>query len=478
MVGHIQGKDRFQEMYTTTRLEDYVKENSICRVIDAFVDSLDLKTEGFENTQPQYVGRPAFDPGDLLKLYIYGYLYQLRSSRRLQREAEINQEVMWLIKGLTPDDRTLCYFFANNTEAIKKVFRDFNKKCLALGLFGREMVSIDGTKTKADNSRKNYYTKDDIEKKIEKLDSQITTFIKEMEENDRNDADEEKVEDANITSEILEAFKTKKEKLEEVLKEIDENEGNPVCTVDKDAALMKLSGGKGFDICYNVQTAVDSKNGLVVDFYITNNCNDMAELSQMAGCAKDMLEAEELVVLADTGYSNGKEIDACEKDEITCYIPKPKTTHQPENEKYHRDNFKYDAEKDQYTCPEGNTLDYVRTRERNGNRVYANRPACMSCPSKDKCTKADALREIERNPYQESVDRANENAKGNPDIYQRRQMLSEHPFGVIKQKWKQNQYTRRGKEKVKGETALSFLAFNLRRAVNILGTKTILEALV
>jgi len=311
MVVYMLGQNRFQEMFSPTRLEDYVDEDSVCRVIDAFVNTLDLQARGFTNTQPHYVGRPAYDPKDLLKLYIYGYLNRVRSSRRLQREALLNIEVMWLLKKLTPDDRTICYFLTNNTEAIKEVFRDFNKLCLKMGLFGREMVSIDGSKIKAANSRDNHYKKEDVEKKIEKLDKQITSFINEMAQNDRIEAQEEKI-NTKKTADILEALKTKKEKYEDIRKEINENDGNPVCTIDKDAALMKLSGGKGYDVCYNVQTAVDSKNGLVADFYVTNNCNDMAELSEMAGRAKEMLEVEKLVVLADTGYSTGKEIYACE----------------------------------------------------------------------------------------------------------------------------------------------------------------------
>jgi len=224
-----------------------------------------------------------------------------------------------------------------------------------------------------------------------------------------------------------------------------------------------------------VQTSVDDKNGLIVDFNVTSNANDLGELSDMVERSKEALGVEELNALADTGYSKGEEIDASEKAGATCFIPKAKPAHQPGNEEFNRENFKYDVESNTYTCPAGNTMPQVRTRERDGFKVYANRAACKECPVKGQCTKSQTLREIERSPYQENVDRADQNAKENPDLYQRRMELSEHPFGVVKRVWGLGQFLCRGNEMVTGEIALAFMSFNLRRAVNIIGAKKLVE---
>jgi hypothetical protein len=383
---------------------------------------------------------------------------------------------MWLLNKLTPDDKTICNFRANNAKALKEVFRDFTKFCSKLSLFGRRTVSVDGTKIKADNSRNQYYTYSETEKKLEKIDNQITKFFSDLEMNDQVEANEEEL-DKESAAKILETLYTQKDKLENIIKIINDNGGNPVCAIDKDAALMKYSGGKGYDVCYNLQAAVDEEYGLVSDFNVTNSCNDFGELSDMAGRAKEILEVEELNVLGDTGYSNGKEINACESMGVTCYIPKPEPSHQPEDKNYHRANFEYDRENNCYICPEGMVMPYVRTRERDNYQVYGNRTACMNCPVKSKCTKSQTLREIERNPYQDDVDRADANAKKNPELYRRRKELSEHPFGVIKKKWHYDHYLCRGKDKVIGETSLMLLVFNLRRALNIVGVKEMLLAL-
>ena len=352
----------------------------------------------------------------------------------------------------------------------------FNRLCLSLKLFGQETASIDGSKFKADNSRNNQYTQKKTEEALSKLDKKAAEYLDELDRNDSAE-DGEPHPDRKAIEEALEKISGRKSELEAILAEIKENGGSPICTVDEDAALMKQSGGKGFDVCYNVQTSVDDKHGLIVEFNATNHGNDMCELSDMVERTKEMLGVEKINVLADTGYSNGEEIDKSEKAGATCFIPKAKPTRQPENEQFNRENFKYDADNNTYTCPAGNTLPQVRTRERDGYKVYANRAACKECPVKDQCTKSQTLREIERSPYQENVDRAAQNAKENPALYQRRMELSEHPFGVVKRIWGYSQFLCRGKEMVTGEIALAFLAFNLRRAVTILGVKKLVEAI-
>ena len=471
---YITGLNRNQAAIFT--LDDYVDENNLCRIIDAFTDSLDFKGLGFKYSEPKDTGRPPFNPADIMKLYMYGNQYRIRSSRRLETESLRNVEVMWLMNGLTPDDKTISNFRKDNRKAIKEVFKMFNKLCLTLGLFGKETVAVDGTKIKADNSRRHHHTQKDTEKMLSKLDKKVAEYLDEL---DRNDIveDGEARPDWEAIEAALEKIKGRKSDLEAILAEIKENGGKPICTVDEDAALMKQGGGKGFDVCYNVQTSVDDKNGLVVDFDVTNNANDLGELSGMVERSKEALGVEELNVLADTGYSKGEEIDASEKAGATCFIPKAKPSNQPENEKFNRENYKYDAESNTYICPAGNVMQQVRIRERDGFKVYANRAACMQCPVKAQCTKSQTLREIERSPYQENVDRADRNAKENPELYQRRMELSEHPFGVVKRIWGVDQFLCRGNEMVTGEIALAFMAFNLRRAVSILGVKKLVEVI-
>jgi hypothetical protein len=277
--------------------------------------------------------------------------------------------------------------------------------------------------------------------------------------------------------EALEKLTDRKVQVEDILQEINAKEGEAVCTVDGEAKLMKQGNGHGFDVCYNVQTATDEKNGLIIAFEVTDKCNDQTELSEMALEAKEAVETQELNILADKGYSSGEEIHICEEAGLHCYIPMPKPSHQPANPEFHRKNFVYDPIKDSVICPTGNEMSYVRTRARNGYRVYANRVACQNCPFKTQCTKAKTMREIERSPYQLDVERASTRAKENPGLYHRRQELSEHPFGVVKSAWGYGQFLCRGKEKTTGEAALAFLAFDLRRVINIMGAKNLIEAM-
>jgi len=473
-MGYISGVDRNQAAIIS--LDQYVDENNLCRVIDAFVNNLKLKELGFNHSEAKALGRPPFDPGDILKLYLYGHQNKIRSSRRLQKETLRNVEVMWLMNGLSPDDKTICNFRKDNRKALKEVFKMFNRLCINLGLFGMETAAVDGTKVKANNSRNNHYTQESTEKLLGKLEKRVSEYLNELDHNDSAE-DAEPRPNREAVGAAIEKLQARKAELEEILAQIAENDGNPVCSVDEDAALMKQGGGKGFDVCYNVQSAADEKHGLIIDFDVTDHANDFGELSGMVKRSKEVLGVDKINVLADTGYSKGEEIHDSEEMGATCYIPKAKPSHQPENEKFSRENFKYDACSNTYICPEGNVMPQVRTRKRDGFKVYANRVACKDCPVKEQCTKSKTLREIERSPYQENVDRASQNTKENPELYQRRMELIEHPFGIVKRIWGFDQFLCRGSEMVTGEMAMAFLAFNMRRAVTILGVKKLVDAI-
>jgi transposase len=472
---YVQGEDRFQYSLTPMSLDDFINDDNICRVIDAFVDSLDLVALGFKYARPNDVGRLPFNPGDMLKLYIYGYLFKIRSSRRLQNETQRNVEVMWLLNGLSPDDKTISNFRSDNAKALKKVFRKFANLCSDLGLYGKKTVAIDGSKFKANNSRNNYHTEQSVNKQLSRIDKHITEYLNELELNDAKEGIEPSLNE-DVVKQAIEMLEKLKAEKEELLARIKENGGKGISELDEDAALMKLSGGKGYDVCHNVQTSVDEEHGLIVEFRASSNANDLSELSDMVQLTLEMLDVSEINVLADAGYCSGKEVDESAELGATCLIPKPEPSHQPEDKEFHRKNFKYDEEEDCYICPAGETLLHVRDRKRDGYSVYANRKACGECPVKKQCTKSQTLREIERSPYQEAIDKAAENIIDNPGLYERRQELSEHPFGVVKEVWGYDQFLCRGRGKVEGELSLTFLAFNMRRAINILGVEKVLKA--
>lgn len=476
-MGYKTGTDRNQITFMPDRLDDYVSEDNICRIIDAFVDRLDQKEIPFKYSEPKATGCPPYSPLMMTKLYLYGYLNRIRSSRRLEAEAKRNVEVMWLIQRQMPDDKTISNFRKDNAKALKQVFRKFNELCRGLDLFGKEILAIDGTKIKANNSWHNHYTQENVQKTLNKIDKKLEEYLKELDDNDLKEAQEE-LPDKQKIAEALKKLNDKKGKLQDILKKIEANEGEAVCTVDEEAKLMKLSGGKGYDVCYNVQTAVDEEHGLIVDFDVTDSGNDINELTSMCEKAKEVFQTEEIVLLADKGYSNGKEIKQCEDVKAICCIPKPEPSNQPTNPAYKREKFIYNSERNLYICPAGNELHYVRTRNRGEFAVYANRNACMNCAFKSECTKSKTLREIERSPYQDYINKADERAKQNPELYKRRQELSEHPFGLTKRIWGFDQFFCRGKVKTSAETSLMFLAFNLRRVYNILGYEKLRAALV
>jgi transposase len=474
---YVPGTDRKQLTMVPYCLDDFIDEYNICRVIDAFIDGLNLLGMGFKNAQINETGRPAYSPWVMLKLYLYGYLNRIRSSRRLEAETKRNIEVMWLLNNLTPNDKTICNFRKDNAEALKEVFKKFTKFCAELELIKGKTVAIDGSKFKADNGRKNCFTTEGAQNTLAKTENKINEYMKELEISDGDDSSEVETSEETIKK-TLEKLNEKKEKYLEIIKKIDENNGEALCTIDEEAKLMKQGNGNGFDVCYNIQTTVDAENGLIVDFEVTDRCNDINELLAMAVSAKEVLEVENLTILADKGYSNGKEIHECEENDINCLIPSPKPSRQPKDKKYNRKNFKYDSEEDCYNCPEGNKMPFKRIRERDGFKVYSNRGACKNCPVKDRCTRSKTLREIERNPYQEDVEKANGRAKNDKKLFHKRQETVEHPFGTIKAVWGFGQFLCRGIKKTTGEAGLAFLAYNFRRIFNILGGKLMMETLL
>jgi len=473
-MGYINGEDRGQMTLDPMCLDDYIKEDSICRVISAYVERLDLKAMGFKYAETKATGRPPFDPADMLSLYIYGYLNRVRSSRRLEAETQRNVEAMWLMGKLTPDDKTISNFRKDNAKVMKKVFREFLLWCNSQFLFGKELEVVDGTKIRANSSRRSIHTRKGTEIELAALEAKIANYMRELDENDAAEQDEAKP-SAEAVREALKQLTEKKEKLNGWLEQIEKN-GGEISTVDHDAHIMRQGGdGRCLDACYNVQVAADEKHKLIMDFEVTTCPDDKGALPIMAESAKEVLGVSEISVAADKGYYDGDDITECEGNGTTCYVPKIGYSLAPDK-KYDHSAFKYNKDTDSYVCPEGAVLSFSKLKQHRKadgipfyNRLYSNFAACASCPHKENCTKDKKGRYIYRNPAQDVLDTVD--ARMLTDEGRRklkaRQCVVEHPFGTIKWSWGYKYFLCRGVEKTTAEQSLAFLAYNLRRVINI-----------
>jgi transposase len=408
-----EGKDRSQVQIVN--LEDLIDENNPVRVIDAFVDSLNMAKLGFKYAETKETGRKPMNPADMCKLYIYGYYNGIRSSRKLERECEKNIEVMWLINNIKPHNKTISEFRRNNKKVLENVFKEFSMLCDALNLIGKEMVAIDGSKFRASNSRKRNYTKNKVKKMIKHFEESANKYLELLEKNDKDDRD---FNEENLT-EKLKAAQKRIEELKGMYEDIENN--GEISITDKDARHMGVSNN-GTDIAHNVQIAVDSENHLVVAVDVVSNPDDSAQLFNMAKQAakelgielkdKEENQSEEeyeeyvLTVLADKGYYEYENLRDCLDSGIKPIVAKEKVSNKTGNEKYIRDNFIYDKERDIYICPEGKILNNV-SNPTSQNQLYKNKAACKECPFKDQCTTSTEERTIKRNEQHDIYDIVN-----------------------------------------------------------------------
>jgi len=483
---YVAGEKRDQSILFPDTLDEYITEENPVRFIDAFVDSLDLEQLGFKRSKLDGgAGRPPYDPSDLLKLYIYGYLNQTRSSRRLERACLSNLEVMWLMKKLTPDFKTIADFRKDNIDCIKPVFKEFVYLCRSLDLFGAELVAIDGSKFKAVNSTKRNLNEKALDERLRHAEERITRYLKEMEENDRAELEKgDRDSGANV-----DGLKEKISKLEERrqeyiraqnrMKEAGQREAS---LTDRDSRLMKVDSQK-LDVCYNVESAVDSKNHLVVSYGVTNDPNDRNQLARMAQEAKETLEVERLDVTADKGFCTGRELKECEENGMTTYVAIPqetmpnKTLGVPEPEFYSQ-RFLYDPIRDVYVCPANQVMGFWKGRWKNRGRLYRT-GACATCPLRSRCTRNKLGRIIFRSEYQDVIERlrARLSEVEGLDKLNRRKEIVEHPFGTMKRAFNQGYLLLKGLRKVNGEVGFTMLAYNMRRAINILGTRRLMSSI-
>src|SRR5215831_5202676 len=352
-MDYIRGTSRHQITLFPETVEDYITEDNPVRFIDAFVTSLDLGQLGFQRAQPAETGRPAYDPSDLLRLYLYGYLNRVRSSRLLERETKVNIEVMWLLGKLTPDFKTIADFRRDNLKALKEVCREFTLLCRKLGLFGGQLVAVDGSKFKAVNGRRRNFNAQRLKKAMHLLDEKINGYLKSLDAADADDPDPDRPPPsaADLQAKIA-TLQERKAKYQSLSDELRTNGAKQVSVTDKDARSM-IVHFNSTDVCYNVQTAVDEKHQLIVEHEVTNDPTDHAHLAEMAVRAKEMLQVEQLEVVADMGYYDGAEVKRCAAAGITTYIPKPITSVNRRRGLFTKQDFSYNEAKDCYRCPAG-----------------------------------------------------------------------------------------------------------------------------
>jgi transposase len=448
-MDHIQGTDRDQFTLFPEALDDYISQENPVRFIDAYVDSLDLQQLGFRHAVLQETGRPPYHPGDLLKLYLYGYLNRVRSSRQLEREAQRNLEVMWLMKRLTPDFKTVADFRRDNRQAIRNVSREFTLFCRRLDLFSGDLVAIDGSKFKAVNSRSKNFTRKQLKRVIQKLDEDIDRYLDEMDQADAEEPEEKKL-TAEELQDKIEEMKRQRAEAEKMEKQLDESGETQISLTDPDSRMMPLAGGPRTQVGYtilaqgNVQTTVDPKYKLIVDHEVTNAVTDRDLLSTMAMRAKDLLGVDELEALADMGYYHGKEVKACLEAGITPFIPKPHTSASRKRGLFAKDDFCYDPEQDCYECPAGEKLTFrFQTTEKNREIKYYATSACAQCSIKAQCTRSKGGRRITRWVDEDLLDEMEQRVLESPEKMKLRKSLAEHPFAIAPL-WGRNDQTSLG----------------------------------
>jgi transposase len=441
------------------------------------VAGLDLAKLGLTRAQPAETGRPAYDPGNLLRLYVYGYLNRVRSSRMLERETKVNIEVMWLLGKLRPDFKTVADFRRDNLQAIKQVCREFTLLCQKLKLFGGELVAIDGSKFKAVNNRRRNFNEARLTKAIKALEEKIDGYLGSLDEADATEPDptEPTPNAAELRQKIAE-LQQRKAKYQALKQGLQESGAKQVSLTDPDARSMVMHHGST-EVGYNVQTVVDEQHQLIVEHEVTNDPTDHSHLAEMAVRAKETLGVEQLEVVADMGYYDGAEVKQCAEAGITTYIPKPITSVNKKRGLFTKQDFVYEEAKDCYLCPAGEELTYrYESFELNRQIRYYATPKCAGCPIKSKCTTNQRGRRISRWVDEKLLEDMARRVRARPEIMRRRQQLSEPPFGTIKRAMGQGYFLMKGLHKVGAEMSLTVLSYNLKRVINLIGVKKMIEA--
>ena len=476
MKRFIEGESRQQVTLLPECLDDFIGEDNPVRIVDAFVEELNLLSLGFKGADPALTGRPAYHPAVLLKLYIYGYLNRIESSRRLEREAQRNVELMWLTGRLAPDFKTIADFRYRNGTGIRSVCRRFVVLCRELRLFSQAIVAIDGSKFKAVNSRDCNFTAGKIDKRQQQIEQSIQRYLDALETADRTQPAEVEAKTERLQEKIRK-LRAQMRQLEETQAQLKQLPDGQLSTTDPDARSM-VSQAKGSGLVgYNVQTAVDAKHHLIVAHEVTNIGNDRAQLSKMAQAAREAMATERLQAFADRGYFSGPQIKACEDAGIEAFVPKPKTSNAKAEGRFDKADFVYIAKDDEYQCPAGQRAIHRFDSVENDLTLRAYwTSACPSCPIKDQCT-TSSYRRIKRWEHEDVLDRMQERLDRKPDAMTLRRCTVEHVFGTLKHWMGSTHFLTKTLEHVSTEMSLHVLAYNFKRVLRILGMAEMMKAM-
>ena len=476
MKRFVEGEDRYQSTLFPETLDDYVAEENPVRVIEAFIDELDLGHLGFQGVAPKATGRPAYHPSILLKIYVYGYLNRVQSSRRLERETQRNVELMWLTGRLAPDFKTIADFRKDNGKAIRAVCREFIVLCRQFNLFSKAIVAIDGSKFKAVNNRNRNFTRAKVKRRMEQIEKSLDRYFTQL---DRADLEEPAIAEAKEVrlKEKITALKEKMQELKKLNTQLLKTPDKQISLTDPDARAMATSRKDSGTIGYNVQSAVDTEHHLIVTHEVTNVGNDRGQLSNMAKQARTAMDSDELTAVADRGYFKGEEILACHEAGIETYVPKPQTSGSQAAGRFGKQDFRYLPEKDVYRCPAGNELIWRMTTEEKGQKLHRYWSSnCQSCTLKQQCTPGKERR-VTRWEHEAILEAAQERLEQNREMMLTRQSTVEHPFGTIKAWMGATHFQTKTLKRVSTEMSLHVLAYNLKRVMNIIGIRPLIEAI-
>ena len=465
-MGYTTGKSRYQMKILC--FDDYVAKDSTARIIDEFINGLDMEVLGFKYAVPKHLGRNPYDPACLAKLLVYGYEHSVRSSRKLEALTHKDIEAIWLMDELMPDFKTIANFRRDNLVPLERLLEEYNAFAEFGGLFGKERVAIDGTKIKASNNKKNNYSKNKLISNIEHSNQRIKEYMSLLEETDDMD-------DACEAAEKIEKYGERIEKAQKQLDRLEETGENEISTVDPDARLMG-NNHSGVDVGYNVQAAVDGKAHLVAAFDITQNPTDHGQLSNMTEKTQEILRKKGITVLADKGYYGGDDIEEAEKLGAKLVVARQLKPGEKGGSRFSLNKFVYDKEKDEYICPEGEVL-LAHSKSTTKDRTFFNKDACKACPARGECLNKEKFRRIVRGPKNDALDRADKRYAENKEEYKYRQQIVEHVFGTVKRTMNGGYFLLRTKKKVRAEAALLFLGYNIKLTKGFLGFERTMELL-
>jgi len=472
-MNHQRGLDRSQTLMFPERLEDYIGAENPVRFVDAFVASLELHALGFSKAQVANTGRPPYDPAALLKLYLYGYLHRIRSSRLLEAECHRNVEVIWLLGKLAPDFKTIADFRKDNLKPLRAVSRQFTLLCQKLKLFGGELLAIDGSKFGAVNAKDQNFNAAKLQELMARADARLAEYLEALDGADATEPAGGVMDKAQLAEKIA-ALREKQEWHAELLAQLNEEQKQISVT---DPESRKMPTAQGMVVGYNAQVAVDARHKLIAADVVTNEVTDLKQLANVALAAKGNLELKQTEVVADAGYYNAAEVSRCAEQGITAYVPKADTSANTARGLYGKSRFRYDEKKDVYVCPAGAELTYrFATYELGRELRYYRASGCKSCALKKQCTRNKANRTITREENEGLMEAMARRMEAEPRKFKLRKTLAEHPFGTIKRWFGYTHFLLKGLEKVRCEWSLTTLAYNLKRVLNLVSFEKLMAA--